>query len=61
MVDNRFYFNKIGNIMKFEITMLIEGDEQTKHDLDNGNIQNGIAQDVLDNEDLLNFVFKQVE
>jgi hypothetical protein len=47
--------------MKFEITMLIEGDEQTKHDLDNGNIQNGIAQDVLDNEDLLNFVFKQVE
>jgi len=48
--------------MKYKITILIEGDEETLEDLERGNIENGIQEDVLLNaEKLLNFSWVNLE
>jgi hypothetical protein len=47
--------------MKYIITIVVEGGNELKNDLEHGHVESGIKQDVLPDEEILEFQFKRVE
>lgn len=46
--------------MKFKITIIVEGNENLKRDLEKGFVEAGIQQDVFTSDQLLDFRFKEI-
>lgn len=46
--------------MKYKITIMVEGGNELKNDLERGYVENGIKTDVLPDEEILEFQFEEV-
>ena len=46
--------------MKYKITLIVSGGNELKNDLEKGYVENGIAQDVLPDEEILEFQFEEI-
>lgn len=46
--------------MKYKITIIVEGGNELKNDLEKGYVENGIVQDVLPDENIVSFQYEEV-
>jgi len=46
--------------MKYKITIIVEGNNELKNDLEKGYVENGIREDVFPYEEILSFQFEEV-
>lgn len=47
--------------MKYKITLIVSGGNELKNDLEKGYVENGIANDVLPDEEIVEFQFEEVK
>jgi hypothetical protein len=47
--------------MKYRITLVVSGGNELKNDLEHGHVENGIATDVLPDEEILEFQYVELK
>ncbi len=46
--------------MKYKITIIVDGGNELKNDLERGHVENGIRKDVFEDEEILEFQFEPI-